>query len=74
MTFEALRDLLIEHLGVAAEIITPASRIREDLGADSLDMVEIVLLIEDEAECDIPDSSAESLLTVQDFLDYVNAL
>lgn len=73
MTFEAFRDLLVEHLGVAAEIITPASRIREDLGADSLDMVEIVLLIEDEAECDIPDASAESLLTVQDFLDYVNA-
>ena len=73
MTFETLRNLLIEQLGVAAETITPASLIREDLGADSLDMVEIVMEIENETGCDIPDSSAEMLLTVQAFLDYVNA-
>ena len=72
MNLEDIRTLLTAQLGIRAEIITPASRIREDLGADSLDMVEIIMEIEAEAGIDIPDAKAEALLTVQAILDYVN--
>jgi acyl carrier protein len=72
MTFENIQALLVEQLGVMAEIIKPTSRLIEDLGADSLDMVEIVMAIEDETSTDIPDAALENLSTVQDFLDFVN--
>jgi acyl carrier protein len=72
MTIAALREILTAQLGIHAETITPASRIREDLGADSLDLVEMIMEIEEEAGIDIPDEEAEALLTVQAILDYVN--
>ena len=72
MTLDAVRDILTHQLGIAADVITPASRIREDLGADSLDVVEIIMEIEEEAGIDIPDEEAEDLRTVQDILDYAN--
>lgn len=70
-TFEKIRDILTEQLGLNAADITPASRIREDLGADSLDVVEIIMNIEEEFATDIPDASAEQLLTVQDIIDFL---
>lgn len=70
MTLDAVRDILTYHLGSAAETITPASRIREDLGADSLDFVEIIMDFEEALNIDIPDAEAEAIITVQDMLDY----
>jgi acyl carrier protein len=70
MTLDTLREILTMQLGILPKSITPASRIREDLGADSLDVVEIIMEIEEEAGIDIPDAEAEALLTVQDILDY----
>ena len=72
MTLSALREILTAQLGIHAETITPDSRIREDLGADSLDVVEIIMEIEEEAGIDISDEEAEGLRTVQDILDYAN--
>jgi acyl carrier protein len=72
MNIEALRKILTAQLGIHAETVTPTSRLREDLGADSLDLVEIVMEIEEEAGIVIPDDEAAALLTVQDILDYVN--
>lgn len=72
MTLKDIQAILTEQLGVSAKIVKPSARLIEDLGADSLDLVEIVMAIEDETGTDISDDDAENLFTVQDFLDYVN--
>ena len=71
-TFKNVCEILVEQLGLDTDAITPTSRIREDLGADSLDFVELILSLEEEFNADIPDADAEKLLTVQDVIDYLN--
>lgn len=64
--FEKVRDMLAEALNIPADKITPESKITEDLGADSLDMVELLSRLEDEEGITIPEEDLDSLITVGD--------
>ncbi len=68
---EKVKDIIVEQLGVNAEQVTPTARFIEDLGADSLDTVELVMAFEEEFGAEIPDEQAEKLLTVGDVINYV---
>jgi len=70
---ERVRKIVIEQLGVKEEEVTNSASFIDDLGADSLDTVELVMALEEEFECEIPDEDAEKITTVQQALDYVNA-
>lgn len=63
-----LTSLIVAHLGVNREDVKPAAKFMEDLGADSLDMVELCMGIEEEFAVEIPDTEAEKIQTVQDVL------
>ncbi len=65
------RELIAESLGVAAEEISAEASFIDDLGADSLDIVELVMEIEKQFEIEIPDEDAEKISTVQDAIDYI---
>jgi acyl carrier protein len=68
-----LKQVIYDQLGCDPVCITPQSRLIEDLGADSLDSVELIMAIEAEWGIDIPDREAELLITVRDVLDYIEA-
>ena len=70
--FEALKELIVKQLGVEAEAVTQEASFIDDLGADSLDTVELVMNIEDKFGIDIPESETETIKTVQDALNFVN--
>ena len=70
---ERVIDIVASQLGVSKEQITPETSFIKDLGADSLDTVELVMALEEEFECEIPDEDAEKITTVQQAIDYVNA-
>jgi len=70
MTFEALRDVIVEELDVAAEEVTLEASFIDDLGADSLDLFEMVMSIEDEFGVAIPNEDLSDVKTVQDVLNY----
>ena len=63
--------LVSDHLAVEEAKITPESKFVEDLGADSLDTVELVMVLEDEFDCEIPDEDAEKITTVGDAIAYI---
>jgi acyl carrier protein len=65
-------ELISSSLGVKTEDIEPTSSFIDDLGADSLDIVELVMLIEKEFDIEIPDEDAERISAVQDAIDYIN--
>jgi acyl carrier protein len=67
---ERVKKIVAEQLGVKEEIANDASFV-DDLGADSLDTVELVMALEEEFECEIPDDEAEKITTVQQAIDYV---
>jgi len=69
---ERVRKIVIEQLGVTEEQATNAASFIDDLGADSLDTVELVMALEEEFECEIPDEDAEKITTIQQAIDYVN--
>jgi len=71
-TFEKLKDIVAESLGVDIDEVTEKSYFIEDLGADSLDIVELVMAIEKEFDLEIPDEDADKIATVQDAIDYVS--
>lgn len=71
--FEKVKKIIVEQLGVSPEEVTTESSFTEDLGADSLDTVELVMALEEEFEVEIPDEDAEKLTTVRAVLDYVKA-
>ena len=71
MIFEKVRNILAEQLGTDAEDITLDTNIMKDLEADSLDVVEIIMAIEDEFEIEIPDEDAEQLQTVAGIVKYI---
>jgi acyl carrier protein len=70
---DKVRKIVAEHLGVEEEQVTPTATFVDDLGADSLDIVEIVLAFEDEFHIEIPDEDAEKIQKVQDAVDYITA-
>ena len=67
-----IKDIIVEELGVNADQVTPEAKLIEDLGADSLDAVELVMAIEEEFGIEIPDEEAEKLLAVGDIITYVD--
>jgi len=69
---EKVKDIIVEELGVEREKLTEAASFMEDLGADSLDTVELVMAFEKEFDIDIPDEEAEKLRTVGDALKYLH--
>lgn len=71
MVFEKIRAILAEQLDVAEDEITMESNIGEDLGADSLDVVDLVMTIEDEFEIEVPDDQIENIKTVGDVVNYI---
>ena len=72
-TLERVRKIVCEQLGASEEAVTPEASFVEDLGADSLDTVELVMALEEEFECEIPDDAAEKIGTVQQAIDYIDA-
>ena len=70
---ERVKKIIIEQLGVKPEQVTNDASFVEDLGADSLDTVELVMALEEEFECEIPDEDAEKITTVQQAIDYIKA-
>ncbi len=67
-------DLIVEKLDVDREDVKPEAHIIDDLGADSLDVVELVMALEDEFDIEIPDEDAENIRTVQDVFDYIDKI
>ena len=70
---ERVKKIVVEQLGVKAEDVNTNSSFVDDLGADSLDTVELVMALEEEFECEIPDEEAEKITTVQQAIDYATA-
>ncbi|ERP92319.1 MAG: acyl carrier protein [Alcanivoracaceae bacterium] len=70
---ERVNKIIVEQLGVKPEDVKPEASFVEDLGADSLDTVELVMALEEEFETEIPDEEAEKISTVQSAVDYIKA-
>jgi acyl carrier protein len=70
---ERVKKIVVEQLGVKEEDVTTSASFVDDLGADSLDTVELVMALEEEFECEIPDEDAEKITSVQQAIDYVKA-
>lgn len=68
---ERVADIIVKELGVTPEQVTPEAKFIEDLGADSLDTVELVMAFEDEFDIQVPDEEAEKLLAVGDVTRYI---
>ena len=71
-TAEKVRNIIAEQLGVKPEEVTPEAKFIEDLGADSLDTVELVMALEEEFGIEIPDEDAEKMVTVGDSIKYID--
>jgi len=70
--FEKVKDIIIEQLDVQADQVTADASFIEDLGADSLDTVELVMALEENFDIEIPDEDAEKIKTVRDAVDYID--
>jgi acyl carrier protein len=68
-----VKEIIIEQLGVTADQVTPEASFIEDLGADSLDTVELVMALEEEFDTQIAEEDAEKITTVQQAIDYISA-
>ncbi|MCW5750653.1 MAG: acyl carrier protein [Alphaproteobacteria bacterium] len=68
---ERVKKIVVEHLGVDEEKVTEAASFIDDLGADSLDTVELVMAFEEEFGVEIPDDAAEKILTVKDAIEFI---
>ncbi|MFT7235446.1 MAG: acyl carrier protein [Methylophagaceae bacterium] len=69
-----VKDIVVEQLGVNADEVTTDASFIDDLGADSLDTVELVMALEEEFECEIPDEEAEKITTVKEAVTYINSV
>ena len=69
--FEKIRDIIVEQLGVESDDVKMDSSFVDDLGADSLDIVELIMALEEEFNMEIPDEEAEKIATVGDVVDYI---
>ena len=70
-TADRVKKIVVEHLGVEQEKVTEDASFIDDLGADSLDIVELVMAFEEEFSVEIPDDAAEKISTVKDAIDYI---
>jgi acyl carrier protein len=70
---EKVKKIIVEQLGVEAEEVTPEAKFIEDLGADSLDTVELIMALEEEFGIEIPDEDAEKIITVKDAIEYIKS-
>jgi len=70
---ERVKKIIVEHLFVKEEEVQAEASVVDDLGADSLDTVELVMALEEEFDTEIPDEEAEKITTVQSAIDYINA-
>ena len=68
---DRVKNIVVEHLGVDADKVVEGASFIDDLGADSLDTVELVMAFEEEFEIEIPDEEAEKIATVQNAVDYI---
>ena len=72
-TIDKVKEIVADELSVEASIVTPQARFVEDLGADSLDVVELVMRFEEEFEIEIPDDDAEKITKVEDAVTYIDS-
>ena len=72
-TLEKVQAIVVEHLGVEKDKVTDSASFIDDLGADSLDTVELVMAFEEEFDCEIPDDAAEKIQTVKDAIDFISS-
>jgi len=72
--FERIKEMIVEELNVPVEKITMEARLAEDLGADSIDAVELIMNIEDEFEIQVSDEQAQSIKTVGDLVRYIQSV
>ena len=66
-----VKQIVVEHLGIDESKVTPEAKFIDDLGADSLDTVELVMAFEEKFGIEIPDDAAETILTVKDAIDFI---
>ena len=66
-----VKQIVVEHLGIEESKVTPEAKFIDDLGADSLDTVELVMAFEEKFNIEIPDDAAETILTVKDAIDFI---
>jgi acyl carrier protein len=71
-TFDRVKDIIVELLGVETDRVTPEARFREDLEADSLDLVELIMAIEEEFNGEISDEEAQKITTVGEAVNYID--
>ena len=69
---DRVKKIVLEHLGVEENKVVESASFIDDLGADSLDTVELVMAFEEEFGCEIPDEDAEKILTIKDAIDFIN--
>lgn len=70
--FDRVKRIIVDQLGVSEDQVTPEASFIEELGADSLDTVELVMALEEEFGIEIPDEDAEKITTVEDVVNYIN--
>ena len=73
MVFDKVKDIIVEQLGVDEEEVKIEASFIDDLGADSLDIVELIMALEEEFDLEIPDKEAEKIATVGDAVEYIKA-
>jgi len=72
--FDDVKAVVVEQLNVSADEVKPESKFVEDLGADSLDVVELVMALEEKFDIEIPDDQAEKIKTVQDAVEFIESI
>ena len=70
---DQVKQIVVDHLGIEESKVTPEAKFIDDLGADSLDTVELVMAFEEEFGCEIPDDAAEKIVTLKDAVTYLSA-
>ncbi|AGC68152.1 acyl carrier protein AcpP [Thermoclostridium stercorarium subsp. stercorarium DSM 8532] len=73
MIFEKVKEIIVDQLGVDESEVTMEASFIDDLGADSLDIVELIMALEEEFDLEIPDKDAEKIVTVGDAVEYIKA-
>lgn len=71
--FDRIKTIIVDQLGIDGNKVTPEASFIDDLGADSLDMVELIMAIEEEFEIEVPEEEAENITTVSDAMNYISS-